>query len=58
MVEIRGAILNDTFSSFMDDFLKNYKPTDEQTRISQKQKWLEARNSDNPPIKNNKNYPK
>jgi queuine tRNA-ribosyltransferase len=51
MVEIRGAILNDTFSSFMDDFLKNYKPTGEQTRISQKQKWLEARNSDNPPIK-------
>ena len=43
MTDIREAILNDTFASFKYDFLKNYKPTDEQARISQKQKWLEAR---------------
>jgi queuine tRNA-ribosyltransferase len=42
---IREAILNDTFTSFKDDFLKNYKPTDEKARISQKQKWLQARNN-------------
>lgn len=43
MADIREAILKDTFASFKDDFLKNYKPTDEKTRISQKQKWLKAR---------------
>ena len=41
MSDVREAILNDTFASFKDDFLKNYKPTDEKMRISQKQKWLE-----------------
>jgi len=45
MADIRENILNDTFSSFKDDFLNNYKPTDEQTRISQKQKWFKARNN-------------
>ena len=44
MADIREAILNDTFASFKDDFLKNYKSTDEQARISQKQKWLKGRN--------------
>ena len=43
MADIREAILKDTFASFKDDFLKNYKPTDEEARISQKQKWLQAR---------------
>ncbi len=47
MTDIREAILNDTFTSFKDDFLKNYKPTNEQARISQKQKWLKTRNSGN-----------
>ncbi|MCJ7769677.1 MAG: tRNA guanosine(34) transglycosylase Tgt [Dehalococcoidales bacterium] len=47
MADIREAILNDTFASFKDDFLKNYKPTNEEARISQKQKWLEARDSGN-----------
>ncbi|UCE97595.1 MAG: tRNA guanosine(34) transglycosylase Tgt [Dehalococcoidia bacterium] len=41
MSSIRKAILNDTFSSFKDTFLRNYKPTNEKARISQKQKWLE-----------------
>jgi queuine tRNA-ribosyltransferase len=50
MADIREAILNNNFSSFRNDFLKNYKPTDEQTRISQKQKWLEAHDSSKPPI--------
>jgi len=46
--DIRESIMNDTFASFKDDFLKNYKPTDEKTRISQKKKWLKARDSGNP----------
>jgi len=46
MRDIRGAILNDTFNSFKEDFLKNYKPTNEQARISQKQKWFKARHLD------------
>jgi queuine tRNA-ribosyltransferase len=45
MTDIRTAILNDTFSSFKDDFLKNYKPTNEKVRIEQKKKWLKAHNS-------------
>jgi len=44
MHEIRSAIQNGTFSSFRDNFLAGYKPTDEQTRLSQKQRWLESRN--------------
>ena len=31
-----------------DNFLSTYKTTDEQTRISQKQKWFEARQKDAP----------
>jgi queuine tRNA-ribosyltransferase len=45
MRDIREAILNDTFRFFRDNFLKNYKPTNEQARISQKRRWLKARNS-------------
>ena len=47
MRDIREAILNDTFNSFKEDFLKSYKPTDEEMRIEQKKKWLKARNTDN-----------
>ncbi len=43
MTEIRKAILDNSFTSFKGDFLNNYKPTDEQARISQKQKWLRKR---------------
>jgi len=46
MHEIRVAIINNTFDSFKDDFLKKYKPTNEQVRITQKQKWLKARHLD------------
>jgi len=44
MVKIRGAIRDGTFPAFKKDFLANYRPTDEPTRLSQKRKWLEKRN--------------
>ncbi|MFC1974590.1 tRNA guanosine(34) transglycosylase Tgt [Chloroflexota bacterium] len=43
MCKARGAILDGTFSSFKNDFLASYKPTDEQIRLNQKQKWLKSR---------------
>jgi len=43
MRKARSAILNGTFNSFKDNFLASYKPTDEQTRLNQKQKWLKSR---------------
>ena len=43
MGKIRSAILEGTFGTFRDSFLANYKPTDEQTRFDQKQKWLKSR---------------
>ena len=42
MHKVRDAILNGTFSSFRDNFLAGYKPTDEQVRLDQKQKWLKS----------------
>jgi len=44
MAKIRGALEGGTFLSFKNNFLANYQPTDEQMRLSQKQKWLERRN--------------
>ena len=43
---IRNSILDGTFDSFRAEFLSHYKTTNEQTRINQKQKWLEARQKD------------
>jgi queuine tRNA-ribosyltransferase len=43
MADIRQSILNGTFASFKADFLNNYKPTNEEVRIEQKKKWIEAR---------------
>ncbi|MFC1860089.1 tRNA guanosine(34) transglycosylase Tgt [Chloroflexota bacterium] len=43
MGKARSAILDGAFNSFKDNFLAGYKVTDEQLRISQKQKWLESR---------------
>ncbi|MCK5576753.1 MAG: tRNA guanosine(34) transglycosylase Tgt, partial [Dehalococcoidales bacterium] len=40
MRDIRVAILDGTFDSFKNDFLKTYQPTDEKVRLEQKQKWL------------------
>jgi queuine tRNA-ribosyltransferase len=44
MDKIRSAIADGAFAAFKDDFLSNYQPTDEPTRLSQKRKWLEKRN--------------
>jgi len=43
MRKIRDAILNGTFNSFKESFLANYKTTDEEIRLSQKQRWLKLR---------------
>ncbi len=43
MQKIRNAIVDGTFSSFRDDFLASYQPTNEQTRLDQKRKWLKSR---------------
>jgi len=40
---IRESILDGTFDKLKNDFLSVYQPTDEATRVSQKKKWLEAR---------------
>ena len=40
MRDIRVAILDGTFDSFKNDFLKTYQPTDEKVRLEQKQRWL------------------
>lgn len=44
MSRIRDAIINGTFNSFRDSFLANYQPTNEELRLAQKQRWLDARN--------------
>jgi len=44
MAKIRNAIYDGAFPAFQKDFLSSYRPTDESTRLSQKQKWLEKRN--------------
>ena len=40
---IRAAVLDGSFESFRQRFLAAYRPTDEQTRLEQKQKWLRSR---------------
>ncbi|MFC1915000.1 tRNA guanosine(34) transglycosylase Tgt [Chloroflexota bacterium] len=46
MSDARSAILVGSFGSFKDDFLAGYRPTDEQIRLEQKQKWLKSRRPD------------
>ena len=43
MDRIRSAIIDGTFRAFRDSFWANYQPTDEATRLDQKQKWLRGR---------------
>jgi len=43
MHKMRSAILDGTFNAFRDNFWAIYKPTNEQTRFEQKQKWLKSR---------------
>jgi queuine tRNA-ribosyltransferase len=40
---VRNSILDGTFDSFRAHFLSTYQTTNEEVRISQKQKWFEAR---------------
>jgi len=44
MQKIRNAIFDGNFSSFHDNFWASYQPTNEQTRLDQKRKWLKSRN--------------
>ncbi|MFC1913275.1 tRNA guanosine(34) transglycosylase Tgt [Chloroflexota bacterium] len=46
MRDARNAILDGNFCSFKHDFLKGYRPTDEQIRLEQKQKWSKSRRPD------------
>jgi queuine tRNA-ribosyltransferase len=39
----RQAILSGRFEAFRDGFLARYRTTDEEVRLTQKRKWLEAR---------------
>ena len=48
MSRIRDAIINGNFSTFRDNFLANYQPTDDRVRLAQKQKRLEAWNHHKP----------
>lgn len=43
MRRIREAILSQTFVAFKEAFLTGYRATDENVRVNQKQKWLEAK---------------
>lgn len=40
MQRIKDAIGNSRYSAFRDEFMATYIPTDERTRIEQKEKWL------------------
>jgi queuine tRNA-ribosyltransferase len=49
MIKIRQSLTQGNFNDFKKEFLAGYQITDEQVRISQKQKWIEnweARQSD------------
>jgi len=43
MEQIRCSILDGTFDDFKRAFIRDYHPTDEETRAEQKKRWLEAR---------------
>jgi queuine tRNA-ribosyltransferase len=43
MARVRQSIRQDNFADFKKDYLSQYQTTDEQVRVSQKQKWLENR---------------
>jgi len=46
MEEMREHILSGTFPAFRDSFLSTYQPTDEEVRLSQRQKWMRSRGYD------------
>ncbi len=43
MEDMRAAILEGRFESFSRGFVDRYRPTDEATRMSQKESWMKAR---------------
>ena len=43
MKKIRDSIINGTFDAFRESFRAGYRTTNEQVRLEQKKKWLEAR---------------
>ncbi len=43
IAEIRRAVLDGSFDSYKNKFLFDYKVTNEQVRLGQKQKWLKSR---------------
>ena len=43
MKKIRSSINEGTFDSYKKEFLSDYQITNEQVRISQKEKWLRSR---------------
>ncbi len=45
MTRIRTSIADGTFSGMRSEFMSTYKPTDERTRIQQKEKWLKKQRS-------------
>jgi queuine tRNA-ribosyltransferase len=47
MKKIRSNINEGTFNSYKQEFLSGYQTTDEQVRISQKEKWLKSRENSN-----------
>jgi hypothetical protein len=42
MQKIENAIQQGTFTAFKNDFLSQYQVTDEEVRLTQKQKWLNS----------------
>jgi len=42
MQKIEAAIQQGTFTAFKNDFLSQYQVTDEEVRLTQKQKWLDS----------------
>ncbi|MEW6033255.1 MAG: tRNA guanosine(34) transglycosylase Tgt [Chloroflexota bacterium] len=47
MAQVRSSLSAGSFDSFKKEFLDRYQPSDEQVRITQKQKWLETRSRQN-----------
>ncbi|MSQ25428.1 MAG: tRNA guanosine(34) transglycosylase Tgt [Dehalococcoidia bacterium] len=43
MEDARAAIIGETFPTFAEGFLTGYRSTDEETRLVQKERWLERR---------------
>ena len=43
MADIRQAVADASFTAFSRDFLSRYRPTDEATRVDQKQRWIQSR---------------